>query len=416
MKLVFINRFFHPDQSATALMLGDLLAGIDRTAHECLVIASSSIHTHGDDVDDELPQYITVKRTWGLAQGGSSLAARLVNFVLFYLGVLTIGMRQIGRGDLVVCLTDPPLISVPVQFLARIKGARVVNWLQDIYPETATTLGFGSQDNALIRLLRLLRNRSWNHAHANICIGQRMKERVAHCGVPNDKLHVIPNWAEENSLAPLPSENNPLRSEWNLPDDSVIVGYSGNLGRAHDVDTMLDAGRRLVAEGETHLQFLFVGGGVKHALLPTPADEPKVAPYFQVRGYRPRSELRLSLAVADIHWLSLEPELEGLIVPSKFYGVIAAGRPIIFIGDTDGEIAQLISRAECGNSFRKGDVEGLANYIRMLGSDVRLRKRLGANGRDYCETHLTRAARIADWNRILREVGEGTAGARGTMP
>lgn len=403
MKLVFINRFFHPDQSATALMLGDLLEGIDRTSHECLVIASGSIHTPGDGVEQAHLQDVTVKRTWGLSKGSSSLGGRLVNFALFYLGVMAIGIRQIERGDVIVCLTDPPLISVPVQFVARIKGARVVNWLQDIYPETATTLGFGSHSNALIRMLRHLRDRSWKQAQMNICIGQRMKERVARCGVPHDKLHVIPNWADENVLAPLSREDNPLRREWDLPDDSVIVCYSGNLGRAHDVDTMLNAGRRLIAEGEKHLQFLFVGGGVKHALLPDAADEPLIAPHFPVRGYRPRNELRLSLAVADIHWLSLEPELEGLIVPSKFYGVIAAGRPIIFIGDPDGEIAQLISHAECGRSFRKEDVQGLMNYIRLLGSDTELRAQLGANGRRYCETHLTRTARIADWVNILRD-------------
>ncbi len=385
-------------------MISDLLSGLDTSERECVVITSASVHTEGDDLEQRNFENVRTIRIPGLARGNGSLLQRLFNFFLFYLGVIIVGLRTIKRDDAVICLTDPPLVSVFVQPIARLKRARMINWLQDIYPETATVLGFGSDTSLVVRMSRFLRDRSWKLANVNVCIGSRMAQRVAAIGVDEAKIRVIPNWADEDELAPLPIANNPLRSEWNLSESSVIVGYSGNLGRAHDVDTMLDAGRRLIAMGETHLQFLFVGGGVKHARLPVVANEPLIAPHFQVRGYRPRGELRLSLAVADIHWLSLEPELEGLIVPSKFYGAIAAGRPIIFIGDTDGEIARLINAAECGKSFGKGRVQEVVDYLQLLSNDAGLRRRLGENGRRYCEDNLRRLSRIGEWDDLLSQV------------
>ncbi len=403
LKYIFINRFFHPDQSATSAMLTDLLSELDTSSRECVVIASASMHTAGEPAEEPRLENVRVIRIPGLPRASSSVLPRLLDFALFYIGLVFVAGWTIRRGDAVVCLTDPPLVSVPVQALARLKGAAMINWLQDIYPETATSLGFGSARNAGIRLLKTLRDKSWKRADMNVCIGQVMEERVAALGVPSSRLTVIQNWADEKALSPMPVADNPLRREWGMPEGGVIVGYSGNLGRAHDVNTMLDAARQLVAEGEEHLHFLFVGGGVKQGLLPDAAQDPGGARHFHLRGYRPRAELRQSLSVADIHWLSLEPPLEGLIVPSKFYSAIAAGRPIIFIGDTHGEVARLIDRAACGRSFAKGDVARVADYVRTLAHDPALRHELGKNGRDYSERYLARTARIAEWDALLRE-------------
>lgn len=404
MKLIFVNRFFHPDQSATSVMLTDLICGLHLDKRERLVITSASSHTSGEDLECREFGNVQVIRLPALKKANPSLLGRLLNFLLFYAGVIVVGLRRIKRGDIVICLTDPPLLSVVVQVLTSLKAAHLINWLQDIYPEVATTLGIGSDKNVGFRAMRSLRDRSWKLAHTNVCIGEVMKSRVEESCRSASNLLVIPNWADEDALRPLPVANNPIRREWDMPEESVIIGYSGNLGRAHDVDTMLAAGRRLIASGEKHLQFLFVGGGIKQAQLPNVAEEPEIGPHFQIRGYRSRSELQLSLAVADIHWLSLEPELEGLIVPSKVYGVFAVGRPIVFIGDTNGEVARMISAAQCGKSFAKGDVHSLTEYLRELSRDPDLRERLGINARDYCERHLGKSARMMQWTQLLDEV------------
>jgi glycosyltransferase involved in cell wall biosynthesis len=406
MRLVFINRFFYPDGSATALMLADLVEGLAPLRLEMHVITGRAAHTPGaSGTAADIPAArLSVTRLPHLAAGHQSIAGRLVNFAVFYASLIIAGMARIRRGDIVICLTDPPLVGIVAALLAQLKGAQLIHWVQDIYPETATRLGYGSPTHPAIRLVTSLRDWAWRRASANVVIGERMGEFLRERAVPARQVCVIPNWADEAALTPLPAQDNPLRSQWGFSRETIVVGYSGNLGRAHDAATMLGAAAIFAAQSDPAVSFLFIGGGAKHALLDASAADPQLADMISTRPYRPRSELRQSLGVPDIHWLSLEPELEGLIVPSKFYGAAAAGRPVIFIGDPRGEIARLIGEAECGESFAKGDAAGVADYLQRLADDAPLRHRLGANARQYCLEYLTRAQRMRQWQSLVKAV------------
>lgn len=405
MRLIFINRFFFPDESATSLMLTDLVEGLAELGLPMHVITAAASYTGTvEDPSDALPVRLTVTRLPNLGVSQKSLAGRLFNFVAFYSTLMIVGLFHLRRGDLVVCLTDPPLIGVFAIFLARIKGAKLIHWVQDIYPETATRLGYGSSSNFAIRILAQLRDQAWQNASINVVIGERMRDMLLSHGVSSQQIKVIQNWAGNEDLEPLEPDANPLREEWGFADDTIVVGYSGNLGRAHDAQTILDAAKLLPTEVASSLKLLFIGGGAKYALLENVLAENKLAMLIERRPYRPRGELGLSLNVPDIHWLSLEPELEGLIVPSKFYGAAAVGKPIIFIGDTAGEIARLIAEADCGASFSKGDACGVAQFITALAREPELRQRLGTNARHYCLEELSRAKRLREWRALIREV------------
>jgi glycosyltransferase involved in cell wall biosynthesis len=305
------------------------------------------------------------------------------------------------RDDVIICLTDPPFAGIVATLLAQLKGASVIHWVQDIYPETATSLGFGSPSNPLIRLVAGLRDWAWSKAVINVVIGEHMLAMLQKHGVEARQVKVIQNWADDAQLVPLDLDANPLRQQWGFDDRTFVIGYSGNLGRAHDAETMLEAARLLAKDADGSLRFLFIGGGAKHALLQSAMAEQPLAGMIARQAYRPRAELSQSLNVPDVHWLSLEPELEGLIVPSKFYGAAAVGRPIIFIGDTEGEIAKLIRKADCGASFAKGDAKGVADFISALRKDPSLRRQLGDNARAYCVAQLSRAKRLSEWRALI---------------
>ena len=403
MRLLFINRFFHPDESATALMLTDLVEGLSPLSIDMHVITAAAAYTPGGDasLDTFLAGKVGVTRLPSLPFSHGSLAGRALNFLAFYCCLIVVGLAQLRRGDIVICLTDPPMVGIAAALLARVKGARLVHWVQDIYPETATRLGFGSSANLAIRLTMRLRDWAWRSAYKNVVIGERMAKLLRSRGVSPTQIKVIQNWADDDALLPLAPNDNLIRERWGFDETHIVVGYSGNLGRAHDAATMLDAAAILAEEHSKTIRFLFIGGGAKHALLEATESDDRVAPLVERRPYRPRAELRHSLSVPDIHWLSLEPELEGLIVPSKFYGAAAVGRPIIFIGDTRGEVARLIGEAGCGASFAKGDAKGVANFISQLAGDEGMRRALGRNARAYCVRMLSKADRLHDWRTLV---------------
>jgi colanic acid biosynthesis glycosyl transferase WcaI len=415
-KLIFLNRFFHPDHSATSQLLSDLAFALAERGSEVAVITSRQRY---DAPADTLPVQevaggVAIHRVWTSRFGRANLVGRLIDYLTFYLSAAWCLWRLARAGDVVIAKTDPPMLSVialPMCWGGRI---RLVNWLQDIFPETAQALGIGGRlARTPFRAARWLRGRSLKAADMNVVLGQRMAERVASVGVAKDRLRIIHNWADGANVAPVDPAANPLRQEWGL-GDTFVVGYSGNLGRAHEVDTLLEAIARLEREKAAAaidlprrpVTWLFIGGG---ALLQVLKAEVRRRGLTSVRfkPYQPKARLAESLSAADVHLVSLRPELEGLIVPSKFYGVAAAGRPTLFIGDQDGEVARLIAQHRCGQTVAVGDGQALARAILDLAANPDLCCWMGQRARQAFEADFDKPIALARWECLLREVVAG---------
>ena len=191
-----------------------------------------------------------------------------------------------------------------------------------------------------------------------------------------------------------------------------MVGYAGNLGRAHDIDTML-AAMTLLQQRATkspsdlaaRVMFVFIGGGAQRARLEREALKRGLSNY-RLRPYQQKERLGETLAVADAHLVSLNPKLEGLIVPSKFYGIAAAGRPTIFIGSRDGEIGHMLKKNDCGITVTPGDGQALMEGILALAGDRDLCLSLGMRARIAFERQWDKERAIANWEALLRSVGE----------
>ncbi|NJL07689.1 MAG: glycosyltransferase family 4 protein [Methylacidiphilales bacterium] len=396
-RLIFINRFFHPDHSATSQIVSDLAFALARDGREVVIVTSRLRY---EDPADVLPARETIngvriRRVATTGFGRNGLVGRAVDYVSFYIAALGVLVREVRRGDIVIAKTDPPLISIVAAMVAKAKGARLVNWLQDLYPEVASELGLKTFAGWRGAPLRALRTWSLRAAAANVAIGERMAARLRSLGVAPETIQVIANWCDDAAIEPIDHADNPLRQEWQLAD-RFVVGYSGNLGRAHEFETILGAARELA--GEPDVVFLVIGGGhgVERFRRAT-ADLANVV----FKPYQPRDRLTQSLGVSDVHWVSLRPEVEGLIVPSKVYGILAAGRPILAVCDRDGEVARLVERHDCGAHIDIGDSEGLSQVIRHLRDARDESRRLGRNARAALEAHHTKTAMLATWMALL---------------
>ncbi len=397
-RVVFVNRFYWPDHSATAQILTDLATGLAARGWDVTVVASRLRYEGGESlVERETHDGVTIHRVATTRFGRGALAGRAIDYVSFYLAAMMAAVRILRRGDILVAKTDPPLLQVPLSLVSRLRGARQVNWMQDVYPELAVALGIRQLAGWPGRALTVLRSRSIRSSAATVAIGARMKEALIAAGAEPTQIIEIHNWGDDAVLA---AADDPavLREAWGFSAKRLVVGYSGNLGRAHELDTMLAAARVLAAQAAP-VDFLFIGGGALRDRLGV-ADLPNVS----LRPYQPRAELPSSMAVADLHWLSLQPELEGLIVPSKFYGAAASGRPILFIGDADGEVARLIRRHDCGWTFRPGEGAAVAALLGELAADRGMLAQRGRNARLMVRDNYSRAHGIAAWDTLLRAI------------
>ncbi len=217
---------------------------------------------------------------------------------------------------------------------------------------------------------------------------------------------MIPNWTDDINIVPLARSD--LRKTWDLEGKFVVV-YSGNLGRAHDIEAFLKAAELL--KNRADIVFVFIGGGQATSALAARLRERGVL-NTQFRPYQPREMLSHSLGVADVHWLSLRADLDGLIVPSKFYGIAAAGRPVIVVSSPTMELAQLVTQFDCGVHVLPGDGVGFATAITELVADRELRFRMGENARRMLEERFTKDAALDRWHAILRQPHDAPARSR----
>jgi glycosyltransferase involved in cell wall biosynthesis len=292
---------------------------------------------------------------------------------------------------------------------ARRKGARLVNWLQDIYPETAVELGVPFMRGPLAASLTALRNRSLRQADATVVVGDLMARKIESLGAPSARVHVIPNWCNDEVIHPIAQSENPLRQSWGLVGQFVLA-YSGNLGRAHEFQTVLEAAERL--RNEPRFIFLMIGGGKRFEELAQAVKRQGLTRSFRFIPYQEQKMLSYSLAVADAHWLSLNPKLEGLIVPSKFYGIAAAGKPIIVIGDKYGEIARLIQQHHCGIVVAPGDANALVDAMRRLSKAPETISELGRRARAMLDRHFTRQQALQRWSGLVDRLDKSSAPER----
>jgi len=398
-RIVFVNRYFYPDHSATSQILSDLAFRLSDAGYEVFVITSRQRY---DDAMARLPaaeeiHRVQVRRVWTSSFGRDRMLGRAIDYLSFYLTAFIEMLWAANRQAILVAKTDPPLIGVLANWAARVRRASLIKWCQDLFPEVAREIGIKGMRGVGFSVLKRLRNASLRAAMQNVVLGDLMRDRLVNEGVDPAKITVIPNWASAEDLYPVAPEDNPLRAEWGLKGQ-FVVGYSGNLGRVHDEAAIIEAidGCRNVPD----MTFLFIGGGAKLGRVKNFVEKEAVS-NVRFFGYQPRHQLAASLSVPDVHLVSLKPNLEGLIVPSKYYGVAAVARPVVFIGSTRGELARIITEHGCGIAVEGADHEGLVATLHHLRRDIKLRIEMGASGRRLFERRYDVNLAAEQWQRLL---------------
>ena len=394
MRVIFVNRFYWPDEPATAQLLTDLAEALAARGDDVTVIAS---HPGRPEVPrTEIRRGVCIIRVRGLRGTSAGLVGKAAEFATFLGGAVWRLLWVARRGDVIVAMTDPPLLAIGAWLVAGVRRTRLVHWIQDIYPELAIELS----GQRWLRALIPLRNLVWRRADACVTLGCDMAVVLAAAGVAPGKIYLVANWAPAGLVVQPVSAGDTLRTEWDL-DGKFIIAYSGNLGRVHDLEPVLSLATAL--RDEAGIAFVFIGGGAQRAPLAAEVARRGLA-NVHFHPSQPRSRLAETLALGDVHLVTLLPGCERYVFPSKLYGIAAVGRPVILIAPPSCGLAQLVSEHGLGLIFDRTTTAAIAAAIRILAASPAQCARFGAASVQFADASGGLETATASWLRLLDDV------------
>jgi colanic acid biosynthesis glycosyl transferase WcaI len=400
MRLLFINRFFHPDQSATARLLTDLTEGLAAQGYDVMVITGRAGYFAGERLRPNIENYkgVIVRRVWSTRFGRCRLLGRAVDCLSFFASASWATWRT-KKIDCFIVLSDPPLLSTLSAVIGRLKRWKTICWLQDVFPENAVRAGLLPAGWAS-RTLRRIAAWSLQTTDCTVVVGRCMERHLRLMGGPPRRVVLIPNWADRDALTPVPRDDNWFRDRHGL-NGQLVVMYAGNLGVVHDTESLVCVIRHL--QGVPQVSFLFMGYGQGRNRLETVARREGFT-NLTLLGFQTHHDLCYSLSAGDVHVVTLRADMEGLSVPSKVYGIMAIGRPIIYIGPEGSEAAAVIRDAGCGEVYAPEESQQAALAIRDLAYRRDRAERLGTSGRQYFAKYLDKKFALERFKTVLRSM------------
>lgn len=403
-RLIFLNRVCWPQEEATAQLLVNLADQLSSLGWSCHVVTSSPV---SEGQESAYPA-LTMHR---IAPGSSERALNLISKAMRYWR-FTRACRKflrgfIREGDVIVAMTDPPLIGEGVASVTRQKGALLWHWVQDVYPEVAVALTHNPIVTFMLGRKTKHRNTAWRQAEQIIAIGDDMADLIHSQVNAATPVKVIPNWYPETAASTVTED---FRSRWGFKEDDLVVTYSGNLGRAHDLHSILELAK--LCQTEHRIRFSFVGSGAQRPGLEEAVQTQKLS---NVSFHPPvhRKELDSLLGSADIHLVTMREECLGTVVPSKFYGIVHANRPALFIGPPSSDIAREIRAHGLGAAVTKSDLKPAAAYLRSLLGNRESLLRAKSAVKEYASQLPSAQTTARLWDNLLRERGHQPSSSTG---
>lgn len=397
LNLLFLNRSYYPDVEATGQLLTELCGDLAQQ-HRVAVICGQPnfVAASGCGLfQQETHQNVHIIRVRNARFSKKSLLGRILG-LSGYLLLAAWAAFRCRRPDVLIVETDPPVLSALGALLKSWHRCRLVVYLQDLYPEVGLATG-RLKPGVLTTVLRRLTQFGFHRADRIIVLGEDMRQRVAQRGIDQEKIAIVPNWIDTQHVRPLLAVS-PLRQTWQLNGQFVVM-YSGNLGLSQSLELVLHAAKELRHEP---VQFLFVGEGAAKAALQ------EQAAAWSLRNvaflpYQPKERLSESLGAADLHLIPLRRGLGGCIVPSKLYGILAAGKPYLAAVDADSEVARITRTEEPGLLIEPDSAPRLVEAIRWCLAHRRELAAMGERGRRLAEAQFDRRLATARFAAVVEE-------------
>jgi glycosyltransferase involved in cell wall biosynthesis len=398
-KFLLISQVFYPDQVSTA----NLFTGL------CSLLVEENIEVEAWSAH---PSYTNFKRQPKriLYKGvniiylpstnfnKSTIAGRSVNILTFMISA-SLKLLFSKEKTPVWALTNPPFLGILLSHICSLKKRKFIYILLDIFPEGLVRLGKVSRLNIFIKLWQHLFVLTLKKSEVIIVIGRDTEQFVVDiCKECQDRIEYIPHWQDDDLIFPVAFDKNNFVTEKGLKE-SFVVQYSGNIGIWNEVRTM----GRAVKKNIENVFFIFVGGGIR---------KPELLSEFEIKDqknvlmlpFQDNIDFNNTMAASHVHLVTLKQGLEGMAVPCKIYGILAAGRPVIALVPEHSEIANIVREENCGLVVDPDDLDGLINAIFFLKDNDGIRRQMGQNGRKAFENKYTTRIAAKAYKKILDKV------------
>ena len=398
--IALLTQYFHPEVAATAQLHTDLAIGLQDKGWNVKVFTGQPAYQQKDrQLTYEIHNGVKIRRFYNPGISRRKIIGRLFNAAIVAL-LMTLHLVTRKRPDIALVDSTTPFLPLVAYILKILRGWKYVFLVEDVYPEIAINLGY-IHDNGFLSITWGFFNKLvYKNAKRVIAIGPRMRElllRKLPEGETEDKVAVIHNWGDGESILPRSNNDNWFRQNLDLTDKTVVL-YSGNMGASHDLESVLKSASKLLhVKG---IGFVFIGNGAKRARIECMAKELRLTNFFLL-PYQERSILPYSITCGDISIITLEPGMEGLSVPSKLYSSLAAGQAVIAIMGEKSEVVDVIQEYQCGIRVPPGDENQLTHIIQDLHNDPVKLQDMKRNARDCFEKYFTMSKAIQSYEKIL---------------
>ena len=398
--VTLIYHFFYPDDVVSARHFSDMAEELDKRGWNVNVLTSNRYcrYQHSKiDQRKEILHGIDIRRSYRPGWNQSKNIPRLCNALWLFLNWLFTIFRA-KKTDCYIVGSDPQFSQILFPFLRILTGnSTLIYWCFDLYPEAILADARNSLLTLGARLVKPLIWACYRYVDVIIDLGPIMQKRIA--AYNHNKISkTLTPWAlKEPSVIPLQDIN--MREQLFGTDVTLGLLYSGNLGLAHEYELFLEIARKL-RQLEPGIRFAFAGRGNRFESLKNALSNEDHN--IKVAGFASESELEKRLAVADIHLVSLREQWDGVVVPSKFFGSLAVGRPVLYSGSKDSDIGQWVQEYECGMILDRNNVDEVVNTLVHLSKDKQLLEKWQKNAFQVYQDHFSKKKIMDSWDELLR--------------
>ncbi|MEJ9114306.1 glycosyltransferase family 4 protein [Bacillus paramobilis] len=408
-KIVFVINYFYPDFASTGQLMTELCLEL-QDKFDITVIAAQpgyageAIKTKKIFEEDKLEKINIVRVRVPKVDKKSKMSR--VKYILSYFTLATIALLKQRNVDIIYTISQPPVLGGIVGTIGKFfKKSKHVYNIQDFNPEQAEAVSYTNK-KFIFNIARKIDKINCSYSDHVIVVGNDMaktlEKRFDGKKVPNHS--VINNWTNEGEIVPV-SKDNPMVAQFikeNKLDNKFIVMYSGNIGLFYDLENIIKITKEFSHYED--LVFLFIGEGAMKENMNAFVMENGIENVLFL-PYQPKEFIKYSLNVADIHLVVNQKGIKGVSVPSKIYGVMAAGKPILGVLERESEAEILITNSDCGVVVEPQDYNGIIEAIKhFYNMKDQERKEMGIRGRDYLEQNLKKETSIQKYNEVLQSL------------